>query len=173
MIEREIVGGAAHLLDCIPSKAMIATGGAMSATKRFAGMGIEQHDVEIDVTSLSDRIGGIVGRMQQNTTRLLESQGVNILMGEASFTGPNEVLVTSGAGQTRVQGDAFVIATGSRPRIPDWVTPDGEHILTTRDCYPPKVFPKSIVVVGSGVTGVEFVHMFSSFGAQEIGRAHV
>jgi len=40
MIEREIVGGGAHLLDCIPSKAMIATGGAMSATKRFAGMGI-------------------------------------------------------------------------------------------------------------------------------------
>ena len=166
MIEREIIGGAAHLLDCIPSKAMIATGGAMSATKRFAGMGIEQHDVEIDVASLSDRIGGIVGRMQQNTTQLLQSQGVSIIMGEASFTGPNEVVVTSSSGQTRVQGDAFVIATGSRPRIPDWVAPDGDRILTTRDCYPPKTFPKSIIVVGSGVTGVEFVHMFSSFGAQ-------
>jgi dihydrolipoamide dehydrogenase len=64
-----------------------------------------------------------------------------------------------------VQGDTFVIATGSRPRIPAWVVPDGERILTTRDCYPPRVFPRSIVVVGSGVTGVEFVHMFSSFGA--------
>jgi len=166
MIEREIVGGAAHLLDCIPSKAMIATGGAMSATKRFAGMGIEQHDVEIDVDSLSDRIGGIVSRMQQNTTQLLQSQGVRIVMGEATFTGPNEVVVRSSTGETRIQGDSFVIATGSRPRIPAWVVPDGERILTTRDCYPPKVFPRSIVVVGSGVTGVEFVHMFSSFGAE-------
>ncbi len=166
VIEREIVGGAAHLLDCIPSKAMIATGGAMSATKRFAGMGIEQHDVEIDVDSLSDRIGGIVNRMQQSTTQLLQSQGVRIVMGEASFTGPNEVVVRSSSGETRVHGDTFVIATGSRPRIPAWVVPDGERILTTRDCYPPKVFPRSIVVVGSGVTGVEFVHMFSSFGAE-------
>ncbi len=166
MIEREIVGGAAHLLDCIPSKAMIATGGAMSATKRFAGMGIEQHDTGFDVGSLSDRIGGIVSRMENTTTELLKSQGVNIIMGEASFVGPNEVLVKSTSGETRVQGDAFVIATGSRPRIPSWVKPDGERILVTRDCYPPKVFPTSVIVVGSGVTGVEFVHMFETFGCQ-------
>ena len=61
--------------------------------------------------------------------------------------------------------DIALVATGSRPRIPDWCQPDGERILTTRDCYPPKVFPRSVTVVGSGVTGVEFVHMFSSFGA--------
>ena len=60
----------------------------------------------------------------------------------------------------------MLIATGSRPRIPEWCAPDGDRILTTRDCYPPKVFPESITVVGSGVTGVEFVHMFSSFGAK-------
>ncbi|MGA1542989.1 MAG: dihydrolipoyl dehydrogenase family protein, partial [Ilumatobacteraceae bacterium] len=59
-----------------------------------------------------------------------------------------------------------LVATGSRPRIPDWVEPDGDRILTTRDCYPPRVFPESVCIVGSGVTGVEFVHMFSSFGAK-------
>jgi len=166
LVEREIVGGAAHLLDCIPSKAMIATGGAMSATKRFAGMGIEQHDVEIDVDSIAERISGIVGRIQSTTTELLESQGVTILHGEARFVSDREVVVTSSTGEERIEGDAFLIATGSRPRIPAWCSPDGERILTTRDCYPPKVFPKSIVVVGSGVTGVEFVHMFSSFGAE-------
>ena len=166
MIERDIVGGAAHLLDCIPSKAMIATGGAMSATKRFAGMGVEQSSVEIDVDSIASRIDGIVDRMRDTTTDLLRSQGVEILMGEASFAGPNEVVVRSATGETRVQGDYFLVSTGSRPRIPKWVTPDGERILTTRDCYPPREMPESLVVVGSGVTGVEFVHMFASFGAQ-------
>ncbi len=165
MIEREIVGGGAHLLDCIPSKAMIATGGAISATKRFAGMGIEQNAAEIDVDSLASRIDGIRTRMQGTTTQLLESQGVVIIMGEARFVGPNEVRVVSSAGEQTVRGDAFLIATGSRPRVPEWCNPDGERVLTTRDCYPPKVFPKSIAVVGSGVTGVEFVHMFSSFGS--------
>ena len=66
----------------------------------------------------------------------------------------------------RVTADAILIATGSRPRIPEWCTTDGERILTTRDCYPPPIFPESITVIGSGVTGVEFVHMFSSFGAK-------
>src|SRR4029079_7823106 len=49
---------------------------------------------------------------------------------------------------------------------PAWRPPDGDRILTTRDCYPPKTFPESVTVIGSGVTGVEFVHMFSSFGAK-------
>jgi pyruvate/2-oxoglutarate dehydrogenase complex dihydrolipoamide dehydrogenase (E3) component len=165
MVEREIVGGAAHLLDCIPSKAMIATGGAMSATKRFEGMGIDNDRPVFDVDTLAGRIQGIVGNMRDSTTRLLESQGVNIVMGDARFTGSHEVEVTGSGGTTRLGGDAFVIATGSRPRIPAWVVPDGDRILTTRDCYPPRVFPESVVVVGSGVTGVEFVHMFASFGA--------
>ena len=166
MIEREIVGGAAHLLDCIPSKAMIATGGAMSATKRFAGMGVEQQAVEIDVDSLKGRIDGIVHRMRDTTTQLLTSQGVEIIMGSARFTGPDRVAVRTAAGEQTVEGDHFLVSTGSRPRIPAWVEPDGDRILTTRDCYPPREIPGHLVVVGSGVTGVEFVHMFASLGSQ-------
>ncbi len=166
IIERDIMGGAAHLLDCIPSKAMIATGGAVSATKRFAGMGLEQQSAEIDVDHLAERIDGIRSRLENTTTQLLDSQGIRIVRGEASFVDAHTVVVRTAAGEVRIEGDAFIIATGSRPRIPQWCTPDGERILTTRECYPPKIFPKSIAVVGSGVTGVEFVHMFASFGAQ-------
>jgi dihydrolipoamide dehydrogenase len=166
IVERDIMGGAAHLLDCIPSKAMIATGGAVSATKRFAGMGLEQQTAEIDVEHLAERIEGIRTRLENTTTQLLDSQGIRIIRGEASFVDAHTVLVRTTAGEERIEGDAFIIATGSRPRIPQWCTPDGERILTTRECYPPKIFPKSIAVVGSGVTGVEFVHMFASFGAK-------
>ena len=166
IVERDIMGGAAHLLDCIPSKAMIATGGAVSATKRFAGMGLEQQTAEIDVEHLAERIEGIRTRLENTTTQLLDSQGIRIIRGEASFVDAHTVTVRTAAGEERIEGDAFIIATGSRPRIPQWCTPDGERILITRECYPPKIFPKSIAVVGSGVTGVEFVHMFASFGAK-------
>ena len=86
--------------------------------------------------------------------------------GTARFLGPHEIEVVTDEGVRQLHADAILIATGSRPRIPDWCVPDGERILTTRDCYPPRVFPESVTVVGSGVTGVEFVHMFSSFGAK-------
>ena len=165
LIERDVIGGAAHLWDCIPSKTMIATGGAMSFTRRIKGMGLEQQQAEVDIEALTSRIGNIQDHLQANTTQLLESQGVQLLKGTARLLGPHEVEVTTSQGTRVLPADAVLIATGTSPRIPEWCHPDHERILTTRDCYPPQIFPKSITVVGSGVTGVEFVHMFSSFGA--------
>lgn len=167
MVERDIVGGAAHLLDCIPSKTMIATGGAIVASQRLDTMGLENQEAEVDVQALNDRVRGITDHLSESTSTLLESQGVRIVRGTASFVSANEARIERSDGKTEnYKFDAALIATGSRPRIPDWVSPDGERILTTRDCYPPKVFPKSVCIVGSGVTGVEFVHMFESFGAK-------
>lgn len=166
VIERDIVGGAAHLLDCIPSKTMIATGGAISFSHRIGGMGLVEAPPEVDTSALVKRIDGIKDHMRSDTTQLLRSQGVEIVMGSARFTGTHSLVVETESGEREITFDAALIATGTRPRIPEWCTPDGEHILTTRDCYPPKVFPESVTVIGSGVTGVEFVHMFASFGAK-------
>ena len=165
LIERDVIGGAAHLWDCIPSKTMIATGGAMSFTRRIHGMGLEQQDAEVDIAALTGRIDDIKNRLQRNITRLLESQSVRLMFGTARMIGAHEIEVTTATGVEMLHADAVLVATGSRPRIPEWCHPDGERILTTRDCYPPQQFPTSMTVVGSGVTGVEFVHMFSSFGS--------
>jgi dihydrolipoamide dehydrogenase len=166
MIERDVVGGAAHLWDCIPSKAMIATGRAISRTRAIGGLGLARVDTAVDVDTLTGRIEWVKDTMRDNTTGLLASQGVRMLRGAGRFTGPRTLVVDGPDGTETVEFDAALISTGSRPRIPDWCHPDGDRILTTRDCYPPKVFPESITVVGSGVTGVEFVHMFSSFGSK-------
>jgi dihydrolipoamide dehydrogenase len=170
MIERDVIGGAAHLWDCIPSKSMIATGRAISRTRAIGGMGLANVAIDVDVESLTHRIQTIENTMRVNTTDLLSSQRVRLLRGSARFVGPHAVVVEGVDGgddvAETIEFDAALVATGSRPRIPDWCHPDGDRILTTRDCYPPKVFPESVTVVGSGVTGVEFVHMFSSFGSQ-------
>ena len=166
MIERDIVGGAAHLLDCIPSKAMIATAGAMGDVRASAGMGLGVSDPRLDLEGLRQRIKSIEGRLEHNIVDLLRSQGVRMMQGSARLKGPNEVVVETAEGVREVEADAILLATGSRPRIPDWVQPDGDRILTTRDAYPPTEMPGHLVVIGSGVTGVEFVHMFSSLGSE-------
>ena len=167
LIERDIVGGAAHLLDCVPSKTMIATGAAMAFTNHLSGMGLEDRDAEVDVTALTSRIEDIKNRLSNDVTTMLESQGVRIIRGSARLSGLHSVHVDAHDGTAHdLEADDILICTGTRPRIPNFVVPDGEHILTTRDCYPPRVFPESITVIGSGVTGVEFVHMFASFGAK-------
>jgi NAD(P)H dehydrogenase (quinone) len=167
VVERDIIGGAANLWDCIPSKTMIATGGAMSFARRLEGMGLEDVIPEIDRDGLKDRIDRISGRLGQNYTEQLHSQGIRIINGTAKFTSAHSVDVTMPNGEVEsLPADAVLVSTGSRPRIPDWVVVDEDRILTTRDCYPPKEIPSHLVVIGSGVTGVEFVHMFSSLGSK-------
>jgi len=166
LIERDVIGGAAHLWDCIPSKTMIATGGAMSFSRRVEGMGLEHQDPHLDLAAQRRRVEGIEGHLRDQVTTLLESQGVRILRGTGRVKGPHEVVAETEAGLEEIDADAVLISTGSRPRIPSWADPDGERVLTTRQAYPPPQMPEHIVVIGSGVTGVEFVHMFSSFGSK-------
>src|SRR4051794_22334858 len=70
LIERDVVGGAAHLRDCIPSKAMIATGGAMRGMRRATGMGLTSVHAELDFDALRTRIAGIEGRLESSVTGL-------------------------------------------------------------------------------------------------------
>jgi dihydrolipoamide dehydrogenase len=168
VIERDIMGGAAHLWDCIPSKTMIATGGAMAYSRRMKGMGLDATDAGavLDLGLLKERVDSIVGRLNRNVVELLDSQRVRMITGSARVLSPSEVEVSSVDGTQRVAADRILVATGSRPRIPEFCQPDGDRILTTRDCYPPKTLPEHLVIVGSGVTGVEFVHLFTSLGSK-------
>jgi pyruvate/2-oxoglutarate dehydrogenase complex dihydrolipoamide dehydrogenase (E3) component len=166
LIERDVVGGAAHLWDCIPSKTMIATGGAMSFSRRIEGMGLSHQDAHLDLEAQRRRVSEIEDHLHSQLTRLLDSQGVRLIRGSGRLVGPHEVAVDVDGSTETIEADAILVATGSRPRIPEWANPDGERVLTTRDAYPPPAMPEHLVVIGSGVTGVEFVHMFSSFGSK-------
>ena len=166
LVERDLLGGAAHLLDCIPSKAMIATGAAMALTRRAGAMGLEQLDAALDFDAVRARNDAIVGRLNASVRTLLESQGVRLLHGTGRMKGPHQVVVDTADEVVELEADAVLVATGSRPRIPPWAEVDGVRVLTTRDAYPPPEVPEHLVVIGSGVTGVEFVHMFASFGSR-------
>jgi NAD(P)H dehydrogenase (quinone) len=166
LIERDVIGGAAHLWDCIPSKTMIATGGAMSFSRRIEGMGLSHQDAHLDMEAQRRRVKEIEELLHSQLRGLLESQSVRLIHGTARITAPHEIVVDTAEGQQVVEADAILVASGSRPRIPDWAHPDGDRVLTTRQAYPPPKMPEHLVVIGSGVTGVEFVHMFSSFGAK-------
>jgi dihydrolipoamide dehydrogenase len=166
LIERDIVGGAAHLRDCIPSKAMIATSDAMGMVDRSGGMGLSGTEARLDLERLRDRIQRIEDRLESNIVQLLRSQGVRMIQGSGRLKGPHEIAVETDEGVSEIEADAILVSTGSRPRIPDWAEVDGERVLTTRDAYPPAELPEHLVVIGSGVTGVEFVHMFSSLGSR-------
>jgi len=166
VVERDVIGGAAHLWDCIPSKTMIATGGAMSFARRIEGMGLDGVSPTIDRDALRKRVDGIESHLSGSVTQLLQSQGVRMIRGTARLADAHTVVVATDTGEERLHADAILVATGTRPRIPEWCLPDGERILYTDDFAAAATGPAYLIVVGSGVTGVEFVHMFSWFGAK-------
>jgi len=166
VVEQDVIGGAAHLWDCIPSKAMIATGGALAAVGRTPEMGLTGATAAVDPDALKARIEAIEQKLEHGVRELLDSQGVRIVRGRGTLTGPHTVRADTTDGPVELAADAVLLATGSRPRLPEWATVDGHRILSTRDAYPPPVWPRHLVVIGSGVTGVEFVHMFSSLGSE-------
>ncbi|HET9730665.1 MAG TPA: FAD-dependent oxidoreductase [Acidimicrobiia bacterium] len=165
MIERDVIGGAAHLWDCIPSKAMVATGNELTELAHARTMGLDASG-RLDVAALRVRIAGMETTLRDGVTSLLESQGVRLVRGKGRFTSAYTVAADTDEGTEEFEADAILVSTGSRPRIPDWAKIDAERILTTRDAYPPPEIPDHLVVIGSGVTGVEFTHMFSALGAQ-------
>ena len=166
LVERDVVGGAAHLWDCIPSKAMIATGGALTYINEAREMGLTDVRASLDFEALKARIAHIEDRLQSSVTGLLESQGVRLVRGAGRLVGPHEVVADTADGPIELEADVVLLSTGSRPRIPAWAPIDGRRVLTTRDAYPPAELPEHLVVIGAGVTGVEFVHMFSAFGCE-------
>ena len=164
LVERDVISGAAHLWDCIPSKAMIATGGELIELSRSHAMGLRAEGI-LDVDALRERMASIERYLHDSIVALLESQGVRLLRGTGRLKGPHEVVVETAAGIEELEADYVVVATGSRPRVPEFAPVDGERVLTTRQAYPPPELPEHIVVVGSGVTGVEFTHMFDALGS--------
>ncbi|MEX0699107.1 MAG: FAD-dependent oxidoreductase [Acidimicrobiia bacterium] len=165
LVERDIVGGAAHLWDCIPSKTMTATAIRIDSMRNAARLGLLAAPGHVDSGQLSERIKHISGDIHRGWVSLLTSQGVDLVEGTAHLTSTNAAVVATAGGERQITFDRCLISTGSIPRVPDWSDIDGERILTTRHAYDLAEVPSRLVVVGSGVTGVEFVHIFESLGS--------
>lgn len=166
LVESSIIGGAAHLWDCIPSKTMVASSIRMNSIRNAEKLGFAADQSPVDLRRLSARMDRIATDLSENTSEVLEDQGVRLIHGRGRFTGPNSAIATTEDGEVELAFDIALISTGSAPRIPDWAAVDGKRLLTTRDAYHLGDIPEHMVVIGSGVTGVEFVSIFASMGAK-------
>ncbi|HEY7704165.1 MAG TPA: FAD-dependent oxidoreductase [Acidimicrobiia bacterium] len=166
LVEQSLIGGVAHLLDCIPSKTMTATAIRIDSIHNAAKLGLVAEPSMVDPKQLAERIRSITGDINRGWVDLLSSQGVELVQGTGALNGPHRAVLTREGLERHVTFRSALISTGSSPRVPAWAELDGERVLTTRDCYDLPEIPQHLVVIGSGVTGVEMVHIFSSLGSQ-------
>jgi len=169
LVEAEVLGGASQLRECIPSKALAASISGLAGIRARGHLGsADPGPLRPDPARLAERRLSIAALLSETERGRLEALGVDIRAGRARFTGARTAAVASAGGEDTLEFDCALIATGSVPRVPPWVAPDGERILTSRQVYRLTQAPEEVVVVGAGATGVEFAHLLSSLGSRVV-----
>lgn len=172
LVDRDGLGGAAVLTDCVPSKTLIATAEVMSSMQSASELGLTigggkvEHAITVNLGLVNRRVMALAQEQSRDITRNLLANGVRIVAGAARLEGPGTVIATTEAGEERLNAEVVLIATGTRPReLPD-AAPDGERILNWKQVYSLDALPEHLVVVGSGVTGAEFASAYNALGAK-------
>jgi NAD(P)H dehydrogenase (quinone) len=176
VIERDGIGGASVLTDCVPSKTFIAAAGAMTSVRDSAVLGLQGADlatVNLDLVSVNHRVKGLAMAQSADIHARLTAEGVRIVAGQGRLSdeirglAAHRVQVVDAEGRRvaeELEGDVILIATGADPRVLAGAEPDGERILDWRDVYDLEEMPEHLVVVGSGVTGAEFASGYLEAG---------
>ncbi len=170
------LGGSAVLTDCVPSKALIATAGVITAAGSSASLGVRLNgqpptaaDFGVDLRAVNARINALAAAQSHDITASLVAQGVKLINGCAELRGPRIVSIsTSDGGVTEITAEIILIATGARPRQLAEALPDGERILDWEQLYDLTELPERLIVVGSGVTGAEFAGAYLGFGCDVV-----
>jgi pyruvate/2-oxoglutarate dehydrogenase complex dihydrolipoamide dehydrogenase (E3) component len=175
VVERDGIGGASVLTDCVPSKTLIAAAGAMTSVRDSAVLGLQGGElttVGLDLPSVNHRVKGLAVAQSADIHARLAAEGVRIIPGQGRLADEVrglaahrvEVVDTEGRVLEELESDAVLIATGADPRVLPGAEPDGERILDWRDVYDLEELPDHLVVVGSGVTGAEFASGYLEAG---------
>jgi NAD(P)H dehydrogenase (quinone) len=168
LVERDGLGGACVLTDCVPSKTLIATSGMMAALDGAAGLGIilggtaGPVHASADAPRLYSRVRELARAQSADVAARLAAEGVEVLAGTARLAGARTIV----AGGRELTADVVLIATGAQPRVLPGAVPDGKRLVTCRQLYDLSELPAELIVVGSGVTGAEFAGAYQALGSQ-------
>lgn len=167
--KREVVGGACINTGTIPSKSMREAVMHLSGYQYQSIYGMSYRVKEkITVADLSFRVQQVIKTEVDVTMAQLARNGIEVLRGIARFTNPHRLQVENSRGQSEYEADVIVIATGTRPAESPLVPLNGHTIISSDQVFNMESIPKTFIVVGGGVIGVEYASMFAALGVRVI-----
>jgi dihydrolipoamide dehydrogenase len=166
LIEKDSLGGTCLNRGCIPTKSFVYDSRLLYQAKNspvlLGGKGLN-----INATKMLARKNKVVQTMRSGLKQLLNSNQIDIIEGEGLLDKPGTVSVRSQNGSTEdYQVDNTIIATGSRPTVPSFISVDGNLVQTTDEALNMNQIPKQIVIIGGGVIGVEMASVYLNLGTE-------
>ena len=169
LVEREHIGGTCLNIGCIPTKCLLHSAELVSEIKdQGADIGVKVSGVEVDFPQVIAHKNAISKQLTQGVAGLLKQNKVTRVDGEASFTGPKTLSVKKTDGSVEeMTADAIIVATGSvnsQPPIPG--LKENPNCIDSTGALSLEKLPKSMVVIGGGVIGLELACAYAAFGTK-------
>ncbi|GAA2196711.1 dihydrolipoyl dehydrogenase [Sinomonas flava] len=159
LVEKGKLGGTCLHNGCIPTKALLHSAELADHARDSAKYGVNVSLESIDMTAVNAYKNGVVAGKFKGLTGLIKTKGITVIEGEGRLTGPDTVTVNG----TAYKGKNIVLATGSYSRsLPGLEI--GGRVITSDQALEMDYIPKSVIVLGGGVIGVEFASVWKSFG---------
>ena len=161
LVERDKLGGTCLHRGCIPTKALLHSAEIADNTREAENFGINATFNSIDMPKVNSYRDGIIDKLFKGLTGLVNSKNITVVAGEGRLTGPKTVTVNG----DNYTGTNVVLATGSYSKsLPGLEI--GGRVITSDHALKLEFVPKSVIVLGGGVIGVEFASIWRSFGSE-------
>ena len=164
IIERDSVGGVCLNWGCIPSKSLLRNAEVVNLVNNAEEFGITFENLTYDFSKAISRSREVVDKLTSGVQYLLKKNQVELIEGTGKLTGPHELEIMEN--NRRITSENIIIATGARQRDIDSMPIDHHVVLNSRDALNMSEIPDDITIIGAGATGVEFAHIYRSYGAK-------
>jgi dihydrolipoamide dehydrogenase len=166
MVERhEPLGGVCLNVGCIPSKALLHVAKVIAEAETTATHGVSFGTPEIDLDALRSWKDGVVAKLNGGVAGMAKGRKVQVVHGEARFTGPYMLAVAGAEGTTTVSFDHAIVAAGSRPVLLPGVPHDDPRVMDSTDALQLEEIPARLLVVGGGIIGLEMATVYDALGS--------
>ena len=162
VIEDNELGGVCLNWGCIPTKSLLVNAHVLDLVKNAKKFGINIESYEVDWTKVIKRSRDVAKRLSKGIEYLMKKNKINYIPSRASIKDKHTINISNG---DLITAKNIIVATGGRPKqIPSFKT-DGKTIITSKEAMVLEEIPKELVIVGAGAIGVEFAHLYNTFGS--------
>jgi pyruvate/2-oxoglutarate dehydrogenase complex dihydrolipoamide dehydrogenase (E3) component len=167
LVERDQLGGVCVNRGCTPTKTMVARARLAYQARRGAEYGLSIGPVTVDLAAVRERKRAMVAGARRNYASRLPQDGLDLIEGEAHFTGPKTVEIALPDGGTRqISAPVVVIDAGARPKPPAITGAGDVPVLDSTSIMELDELPEHLIILGGGYIGLEFGQMFRRFGSE-------
>ena len=164
IIEKDSVGGVCLNWGCIPSKSLLRNAEVLNLVNNAEEFGITFENLTYDFSKAISRSREVVDKLTSGVRYLLNKNQVQLIEGTGKLIGPHEIETMED--NRKFTSENIIIATGARQRDIDSMPIDHHVVINSRDALSMSEIPDDITIIGGGATGVEFAHIYRSYGAK-------